>query len=300
MKHSLLSTTRMTPMEAKAGRFMRAPDHTAAEGGSSSIQQLSGGVTRVTPDGNPEGQAAANAAAAGGAQQEGNQQQEPQKDPALPEGYDSWEAYGKAVAEGKATPPAKQEEGQQEQKGVEGDLSPELQAKLEPFTAEIQKDGKLSDASIKKAAAEFGVDEALVRNYADMAAQLNAQAPAQAAAQVAPFHEQTGGAEGYKAFQEWSVSGMNEAEQKALNDAYSSGNTQAALALQQQFVDRWKSEGNGPAARDVTRQGNQNQQPSGDAYESWEQVRKDMAKPEYERDPAFRKKVEDKLGRSAL
>lgn len=264
-------------------------------GGSPSVEHLSGGVTRVTPSGDPEEQARKEAQAAGGTapelkEGEGEEQQ-------LPEGYESWEAYGKDVAAGKVqAPEAKVAEGEEEPKAQEGEEEKptELQTKIEPFEKEFQETGTLSDESVTKAAEAFGVTEDMVRQYIE-----GGTLAAQAA--VAPFHEQTGGAEQYRAFQEWSVEGMTEAEQKELNEAYAQGGS-AALALQQKFVDRWKEQGGGPPPKDLTREGDPGKGSSaaGDAYESWEQVKADMRKPEYDRDPAFRQKVQDKIARSTI
>lgn len=266
-----------TPPAAPAAPSEGAP--------SSSVETLPGGTIRVAP---PAPQTGPDAPGTEGATPAGTE------GPALPEGYDSWEAYGRDVAAGKVTPPEAKapEEKPAEDKPL--DLPPELAAKLTPYNTEVETTGTLSDESVTKAAQEFGVTEDMVRQYL-------AGAQASGASAVQPFHEQAGGADGYKAFQEWSVTGMTAAEQTALNKAYKGDNPEAALALQKTFVDRWKAEGNGPAPRDLTSNGGSAQGGNAtDAYANWAQVQVDMNNPLYSTDSAFRSKVEEKLGRSQL
>jgi hypothetical protein len=285
MKRLLLIASTMTLMERKAGRFLRAPDgHPEGSGiatnpEASGHQELPGGVQRYTPPAQVTGSEAPSAPAA----------------PQLPEGYDSWEKYGQDVAAGKIAPPQAQEGEQQEgQQEKAPELSPELAAKLEPFNAEFTESGTLSDESVAKAAAEFGVSEDMVRQY--LAGAANEQT--QAAAAVAEFHGQTGGAEGYAEFQQWSVDGMTAGEQKSLNDAYASGNKDAALALQQKFVDRWKAEGNGPQGKDLTRNTVNKASTQEAGYASLAEQKRDQADPRYASDEAFRNRVIDKISRS--
>lgn len=274
-----------------------ADEQTPAPAASSAVTDLGGGGMRFTPDGDPAGQAAREAAASG----VGSPELAPAEDtgPKLPEGYETWEAYGKAVAAGTAKPegegkveaPAKEEPAKGEPEAKDpAELPPELQAKLAPYDAELTEKGELSPESITKAAAEFGVTEEMVKQYI-------AGAQAQTTAVVAPFHEQTGGADAYREFQQWSAEGMTAAEQAELNTAYEQGGP-AALALQQKYVDRWKAEGNGPAPLDLTRETKAGGGSDEAGYASLAEQKRDQADPRYAQDPAFRSKVEQKIGRT--
>lgn len=267
-----------------------ADKQTPAPAPAASLTDLGGGGLRFTPDGDPAGQAAREAEAAGVKSPE----LAPAEDtgPKLPEGYETWEAYGKAVAEGKVEAPAKAKEGEEAPADdtKAGDLPPELQAKLAPYDAELTEKGELSPESITKAATEFGVSEDMVKQYL-------AGAQAERASAVAPFHEQAGGAEGYGKFQAWAAEGMTAAEQAELNAAYEAGGP-AALALQQKYVDRWKAEGNGPAPLDLTRETKGGAGSEEQGYASLAEQKRDQADPRYASDPAFRGKVEQKIGRT--
>lgn len=279
----LLHPSYMTRSERVVGRLLRAPEGhqegapPAAPEGSGGLENLPGGVQRYTPP----------------VQETGAEAPKEQAAPGLPEGYSSWEQYGQDVLSGKVTPPApaKQEEAPQGQQEAP-QISPELAAKFEPFNAEFTETGTLSDESVAKAAADFGVTEDMVRQYL-------AGASNTTSATTAQFHSQTGGAEGYAEFQAWSVDGMTKAEQDSLNAAYKGGNVEAALALQQKFVDRWTAEGNGPPARDLTRN-SPNNGPAEDVkgYASLAEQKRDQADPRYATDEAFRQRVYAKIANS--
>lgn len=251
---------------------------------SASVEQLQGGGLRVTPSGDPQEQQAKEAQAAGGTAPELKEGEA--EAPKLPEGYESWETYGKDVASGKVKPAEAGPAAKEEPKGG----PTKFETKLAPYNAEFQEKGALSDESVTKAAADFGVSEDMVRQYI-------AGGLAEATAAQAPFFEQTGGEANYREFQTWASEGMTEAEQAELNEAYEKGGP-GALAAQQKFVDRWKAEGNGKAPQDLTREGKSGAGSDGDLYESWAQVKADMGNPLYDSDSAFRQKVSEKIARS--
>lgn len=263
-----------------------APTPTPAPAPGAQVEQLAGGVTRFTPSGDPEEQARVEAAASGVDSPELKEGQV--EEAKLPEGYDSWETYGKDVAAGKVkAPEAAPKEGAETPPA-----NPELDAKMAPFTEEFEKNGTLSDESKAKAAEAFNVPVEAVDAY------LKGLQSEVTSAQ-APFFEQTGGEDGYKQFQEWSVEGMTEAEQAELNEAYTKGGP-GALAVQEKFVQRWKAEGNGKPPEDLTR-GAKGAGPGseGDTFRSFNEQRRAQADPRYSTDPDYRKDVEDKIARSA-
>lgn len=209
----------------------------------------------------------------------------------LPEGYDSYEAFSKAVLDGTYKP------AEAAPAVDDGNAPAADDPRLVPYTEEFTANGNLSDESVAKAATEFGVSEDMVRIYV---AGLSGSTDAAAASITAV----TGGTEGYAQFSEWAAGGGMTPEQIALYDKALDGDPQVAKALLETHVANWKAAGFGPAPVDVT-QGipPEGQQTQGAGYESWAQVSRDMADPRYSgnggtRDPAFIKSVEEKLGRS--
>lgn len=228
----------------------------------------------------------------------------------LPEGFDSWEAYGKdaakkAAAAGKAAEEAKAKEGESEKKAPEG--VDQADPRLEPYTAELTEKGALAPESVGKAAAEFlGEDNpanrAIVENYVEMMlAQANAPNP-----MVGEFYGIAGSPENYSEFSKWAEEGGISAEKLASYNKALDTDPVAAKELLKGYVSEWKATGAGTPARDITSEGGgQGNSAAGDTYASWAQVTKDMNDARYtgvggKRDPAFIKGVEDKLGRSKL
>lgn len=255
-----------------------------------------GGTTRVEFSGNPEERA----------QQEGdqnNQQEEPAQRPeGLPEGFDNWEAFGKAVAAGthhpdgsekkaaeeeeESTPEALTSEQQADVDAALADVPEESREKAQPFFEEFARTGELSEASVKEAAKAFGVSEDMVKQYV-AGYQVNDQAAA-----TAVFAEAGITAEEAAAFKTWAEEGgMSPEQMQAFNakpqaQAYKEG------------IAAWKEAGNGPAPRDITA-GERNTPPANSAspepYASTTEMTRDMNNPLYASDPAFRAKVEKRV-----
>lgn len=105
-----------------------------------------------------------------------------------------------------------------------------------------------------------------------------------------------GGKEQYAEMTNWAKDNLKPDEIKAYNEAVNSGDYQRAVtavkALKSDYV---AARGQEPALLTGRQSVTQ-----GDAYDNWKQVSADMAKPEYQRDPAFRKQVEARLSRSKL
>lgn len=213
----------------------------------------------------------------------------------LPEGFDSWEAFGKAqladkakTSAGEAETPALTEEQQgQIAEAVKG-LPEERRAAATPFFTEFAATGNLSPESTKAAAALFGVSEEMVRIYVG-----NAQEAGQA--QAAPVIEAIGGQEVWDGFSKWAEANYT-ADQKAKFNAGLETDANATVA---DAVKAWKEAGNGPAPRDLTRgERTTNPPPQVEGYASQAEMQRDMRNPLYAKDPAFRAKVEARVGAS--
>lgn len=251
-----------------------------------------GGTQVVQMEGNPQGQA----------QIEGDKTNQVQPQAArpegLPEGFDSWEAFGKAQLE--AQQKAKEEaeadtnaltEEQQGQVTSELEKFPEeAREKARPFVEEAARTGTLSQESKEAAAKAFGVPVDWVESYLRGATE-QAQTDV-----VSPIMEQIGGQETWQGFQEWAEANYT-AEQKA---AFNRGLEADPTKTVTEAVKTWREAGNGPAPRDITR-GERGQVPGGEqvqGYASQAEMQRDMANPLYAKDPAFRAKVEARVGRS--
>lgn len=224
------------------------------------------------------------------------------KEDALPEGFDSWEAYGKAVAKGEVKAPTAKEEpnAEAEQAAIDPELKAEIdklpeavREKATPLFKEFADTGTLTPESKRAAAEAFGVTEEMVDLY--MAGAKTSQEGA-----LAPMYEAAGGKEAYKEFSEWAQTGMTPEEQAEFNAELDKG-PEAAKAMIAKGVALWKEQGGGAPARDVTLgKAHKGAGDNADVYASKAEMQADMNNPKYSKDPAFRKRVEQKLGRSNI
>lgn len=219
----------------------------------------------------------------------------------LPEKFASPEDMAKAYAEletkqgGKpADPPAPElnpDGTPKTPEGVPADdaAAKELESKglnLTDFSTEFSQKGELSTESYEKLE-KAGYPKTIVDQYiaGQQALAVNYQQDVMSAA---------GGSEKFEQVASWAAENLTDSEKVAYNKAIDSGNAdQAKLAvagITAKFDAANPPEGNLLAGRFSNA--------VGDRYESTAQVTADMAKPEYRTDPAFRKKVQDKIARS--
>jgi hypothetical protein len=224
-----------------------------------------------------------------------NQQEAPQTErPSwLPEKFTSPEDMAKAYAEleakqgGQKAPEEKPQDAPKENQ--EGDAEKALADKglnLDDFSQEFSQTGNLSPESYEKLG-KAGYPKTIVDQYI-------AGQQAIATAYEAEIKSAAGGAEKWDQVAEWAASSLTDAEKVAYNAAIDSRNPeQAKLAvagLTAKFDAANPTEGNQVFGRFSSA--------VGDRYESVAQVTADMANPLYKADPAFRKKVQEKIGRS--
>lgn len=158
---------------------------------------------------------------------------------------------------------------------------------VESFTAEIAKDGKLSDESYK-ALADKGYPKSVVDVYVQ-------GLQAQASAYENTVYEAVGGADSYKELSAWAVKNVPAAELKAFNEIVEGGDAaKAAMA-----AAGLKSKMEAAFGRDPALIGG-NSKVTSDVYGSWQEMQSDIRDPRYKIDPAFVKKVQDKALRSTL
>lgn len=212
----------------------------------------------------------------------------------LPEKFKSPEDLAKAYAElekkqskpadaPKADAPPADAEDQQ--------VAKELQSKgldLDEFAAEFSKSGELSQDSYEQLE-KAGYPRNIVDQYVE-------GQKARAALYESEVKSVAGGDKSFAEMVDWAKANLSPQEIAAYNAAIDSGDpNQAKLAVSgvyQRFSTARPQEpslfkGSTAAA-------------SSDVYESVAQMQKDMANPDYKTDPAFRAKVQAKLGRSNI
>ena len=159
---------------------------------------------------------------------------------------------------------------------------------LEPFYAEYQEKGELSEKSYADLA-KMGLDKNLVDGYI-------AGQKAIADTEVKMVHEIVGGEENYSKVIDWAKDNLNQSEQDAFNATLDSGTIEQVKFAVQAIANRAGVSGEQPMqmingdTNDV----------SIDVFESVAQVTEAMNDPRYANDPAYRKQVELKLAKSSV
>lgn len=221
----------------------------------------------------------------------------------LPEGFDTWEAFGKAQldAQQKEAPKEPAEDAPKDEGAPE--LSPELKAELDklpetvrdkaaPLFQEFETTGTLTPESRKAAAEAFGVTEEMVDVYV-------AGYGAKTEEVAQPFYEAAGGKEVFNEFRAWAeAGGLTPEEQAEFNARLDKGPEEAKKVIAE-AIDLWKAEGNGKPPRDITRD-----QPSKDAsadtggFTDKDQMLQAMRDPRYSKDASYRAGVDAKIAKS--
>ncbi len=216
----------------------------------------------------------------------------------LPEKFKSPEDMAKAYAElesklgqpkpadppaaDPATPPANPE--------IPADPNAALADKglqLSTFSEEFSQNGSLSAESYEKLQ-KAGFDKNLVDQYI-------AGQQAVASKFEADIKSEVGGDDTYVAMTDWARANLTPSEIAAYNTAVSSGNAdQAKLAALGLSAKYQKAVGSDPKRL----LGGQGGDGGADVFESMAQVTAAMSNPLYNNDPAYRAKVQAKLGRS--
>ena len=158
---------------------------------------------------------------------------------------------------------------------------------LQDFSSEFAQKGELSTESYEKLA-KAGYSRQIVDQYIE-------GQRAVAARFESDIMTEVGGAEKYSEITTWAKANLTPQEIAAYNTAVSSGNADqaklAALGLGAKFE---KANGSDPQRL----LGGQSSGNTSDVYESVAELKEAMKDPRYKNDPAYRAKVQSKLGRS--
>jgi hypothetical protein len=201
----------------------------------------------------------------------------------LPEKFKNAEELSKAYTELE-----KQYSGRKEETKPE-DIAQEVQDKgLDKFYNEYAETGELTENSYTELAKQ-GLDRKLVDTYIDGQKLV-------ADTQTKSIQEVAGGTEKYNELVSWAGNNLSEAEQKVFNDMVDSGDVETAKFAVQGLMNKANVKSTTQSelfegTSDVV---------SADAYTSVSQVTDAMNDPRYEKDPSYRKEVENKISRSKV
>lgn len=185
---------------------------------------------------------------------------------------------------------AQQQAQQQDQQQLNQaeDLITKAGLDLAEFEQEFAAQGDLSEESYQKLE-KAGFPRNLVATYIE-----GLKAIANQARQA--VFEVVGGEQNYMAMLEWARVNLSEGEKRWFNNALDGDLEGAKMAVSALYARYTSATGQPPK---TLIQGNV-PATAGDVYESRAQLIADINNPLYERDPAFRRKVEEKLARSNL
>lgn len=186
----------------------------------------------------------------------------------------------------------------EEDKGAESTDAPANEAeeavetaglKLDELEDHYSQNGSLSDEHYEKLA-KVGISKSIVDQYIAGQEALTQAFENEALGWV-------GGREVYGDMVTWAKSNLSAADIEAYDQAVNSRNKAATRMAMEGLKARYEAtNGREPSRID----GGARRGDEGGIYESWAQVTADMAKPEYNKDAAFRAKVQAKIGRSSL
>ena len=203
----------------------------------------------------------------------------------LPEKFKNAEELSKAYTELE-----KQFSGRQKEETKPEEAKQEVQQKgLEKFYTEFAETGALSENSYAELAKQ-GLDKNLVDSYIEGQKLV-------ADTQTKQVQDVAGGKERYSELVEWASKNLSEAEQTTFNNMVDSGDVEQAKFAVQGLMSKANVNYNPnqpelfEGTSDVT---------SPNAFTSVSQVTDAMNDPRYEKDPAFRREVEQKIARSKV
>jgi len=159
---------------------------------------------------------------------------------------------------------------------------------FDKYYNEFAEKGRLSEESYQELASK-GITKEIVDAYI-------AGQQALAEKQAAEVYKITGGEAGYNDMIQWASSNLTEKEIEAYNQVINSGDMHAISLAVEGLYARY-SRAN---AKPHIIQGLTPPTPSLDVYNSLEELKADMSDPRYSKDPAFRRRVEEKLARSDI
>lgn len=210
----------------------------------------------------------------------------------LPEEFESPEDFAKAFAElkaGKAAEtPAETEANAEENTEEKTEEKPTPVVDVNAVSAEFAEKGELSEETYADLAAK-GFDKAFVDSFIE-------GQKARADAVDRRLTDAAGGKDHLDRMFAWASTSMTAAEITAYNASFANADVTAAELAIKELRSKYEA-ANG---RDGSLLNGKAPSPAADTFGSWAEVTQAMSDPRYEKDPAYRAKVEAKMARSPL
>lgn len=189
------------------------------------------------------------------------------------------------------TPPAEDTENKDGEEDGDDQQNTDTSPKgFEAFYEEFERDGKLSDESYK-ALSDMGIPKEMVDAHIEGQKAL-ATSKAQSVYAVA------GGEDEYGKMIAWAAVNMKESQKVAFNDALASDDLDViAIAVKGLTADYRAAKGTPPKG---LLDGTEGGTTPTNVFKSTAELTAAMSDPRYQKDPAFRKEVEEKLSRSDI
>ena len=209
----------------------------------------------------------------------------------LPEKFKNAEELAKAYGElEKSFSSRKQTQEQPKDLSIQdARKAAEGQEALGKFYDEYAQNNSLSEKSYEELATKHNLSRELVDGYIEGQKAISET-------QTKTIHDIVGGADRYAELTEWAAKNLSEAEQQTYNNMVDSGNVDQAKFAVQGLMSR--AGVNYDAKQPELFEGGD--QIPNDSFESVAQVTEAMNDPRYEKDPAYRKQVTDKIARSSV
>ncbi len=170
---------------------------------------------------------------------------------------------------------------------------------FQPFYDQFAKDGTVSADAVKYVKDTFNIDATPEMIGAYMRGQLN-KADGQASEVATTIRTDglavVGGEQNYAAMSEWALDTLTEAEVAEYDAAVNGKDPKVAKLAVQALWNRYRAEGTIPPK--VTLGKGRTSSTAGDAYSSIDEMVADTSHPKYDKDPAFRARVDAKIARS--
>ena len=214
----------------------------------------------------------------------------PERPEWLPEKFKTPEDMAKAYAElekakSKGEAPDDKDTDATAEKAVD-----EAGLDMDALSKEYSESGELSKESLE-ALSKVGITEDMVQSY------ITGQEAQAAAAQKELLEPIGGDIEAYNKLTAWAGDNLSDAEVDEFNSVLATGNPSAVKMAIRDLSAKYEGVNGTEPGRQLSGKPNT----SGSAvYESTADLMKDMSNPEYGKNPAFRAKVEAKLGRSNI
>ncbi|QGJ74072.1 capsid assembly protein [Sinorhizobium meliloti] len=208
----------------------------------------------------------------------------------LPEEFESPEDFAKAFADLKAGKSAEAEttaepEANAEEKTEE---KPTPVVDVNAVSAEFAEKGELSEETYADLAAK-GFDKAFVDSFIE-------GQKARADAVERRLTDAAGGKDHLDRMFAWASTSMTAAEIETYNASFANADVTAAELAIKELRSKYEA-ANG---RDGSLLNGKAPSPAADTFGSWAEVTQAMSDPRYEKDPAYRAKVESKIARSSI